>query len=108
MKVIIINENGAYRYLNGHTLQVKTVNNQPELNELFCAVLVPDPLAHGGFATVDMPLKNILLVDAKSVAQDLYDAKNWGTPGSLKAWNGFCAWARTHGFKFKPEYNCPA
>lgn len=58
--------------------------------------------------SIDFNFKNVLFCDVAEIAQEIYDAKNWGTPGAEKAWNGLQRWAKIHNVKLSPEYNCPA
>lgn len=102
---IVINENGAYKHLNGHTLEV---NKEMFYQDLSVGRIVLNYKESGSIISVDFKFKNVLFCNAEKIAQELYDAKNWGTTGALNAWNGFLEWAKVHGFKFNPEYNCPA
>ncbi len=104
-KAIVINEKLAYKHMNGHTLEVNM--------ELFYHDLSVDRVVlcyseADARISVDFNFKNVLFCDVERIAQELYDAKNWGTPNAEKAWNGLTRWAQVHNVKLSPEYNCPA
>lgn len=103
-KAVIIGEKGAYAHLNGQTLVV----DRTFYNDLAVDRVVMIEEAAGEVVSIDFKFKNVLFVGAQKIAQELYDAKNWGTPGAASAYNGFLRWVKEHGFKFNVEYNCPA
>ncbi len=84
-KAIVVSEKGAYKHLNGHTLEV----NESHFVEDLAANRVVLNIPNGTYvAHVDFQFKNILFVDASNVAQALYgDA----------AINGMKRWAKIHG-----------
>lgn len=103
-KAVVINEKGAYTHLNGKTLDIdRTFYSDISVDRV---VLIEE--VSGEVVSVDFQFKNVLFVDAQKIAQELYDAKNWGTPQAASAYAGFLRWAKVHGFEFKVEYNCPA
>lgn len=104
-KAVVINEKGAYKHLNGHTLDVNSKSFYQDLSVERIVLTVNDK---GVLYSIDFKFENVIFCNAEKIAQELYDAKNWGSTGALKAWNGFLFWAKVHGFKFNPEYNCPA
>jgi hypothetical protein len=104
IKAIVINEKGAYKHLNGKTL----ICDRTLYADLKVDRVVMLEEVTGETVYIDFKPKNVLFVDAEKLAQEIYDAKNWGTPNAAGAWVGFQRWAELHGFEFKPEYNCPA
>lgn len=105
MQAIVIKEPGAFKHLHGHTFEVKRDTLYLDLDTNRVRLTIIDA---AGSTNIDFDFKNVIFVNAQDVAQELYDARNWGTTGALKAWNGFKRWAYTHGFEFNPQYNCPA
>lgn len=88
MQVIIVNEKGAYARHNGKQVFVKNVNAVPDINEMFFAVYIGDD-------TVDMPLKNVIIVDAHKEAQKYCDDAAWDSKYG-RVWRAIEKWAKIH------------
>lgn len=101
MQVIIFGEKGAYAHLNGRTLKVRPhVLHGVEINPSFVAVIDPDDIKK----TIDVPLKNVLIVDAQNFGPAFKDYDNaWTHPALQKQWEGFKKWAKIHGYKLSQE-----
>jgi CTP:phosphocholine cytidylyltransferase-like protein len=90
MKVIVINEKGAFKHLNLRTFEVSKSNGILDLNTSFACVIYSD-------IKVDVPLKNVLIVDADVEIQNIYTDAEWYSK-YLPLKKGIQKWAEIHGF----------